>query len=106
MEDDRERVFSCLAVHRDVVDVGAIHEEPVNGHRTAVGERHERSIRPRIRKDDDDDGRAAGAQGTGEQLCHDFAELFGTGRGTAPATRAPRGTAKKARKSLGKVAPK
>ena len=35
-----------------------------------------------------------------------IAELFGTGTGTAAATRAPRGTAKKARKSLGKVAPK
>lgn len=37
-----------------------------------------------------------------------IAELFGTGTGagTAPTTRAPRGTAKKARKSLGKVAPK
>lgn len=34
-------------------------------------------------------------------------ELFGSGAGAAPATRAPRGTAKKAgRKSLGKVAPK
>jgi len=39
-----------------------------------------------------------------------ISELFGTGAGagagTAGATRAPRGTAKKARKSLGKVAPK
>jgi DNA-binding protein H-NS len=35
-----------------------------------------------------------------------IAELFGTGSGAATATRAPRGTAKKARKSLGKVPPK
>lgn len=35
-----------------------------------------------------------------------IAELFGTGGATATATRAPRGAAKKARKSLGKVAPK
>lgn len=35
-----------------------------------------------------------------------IAELFGTGSGTAATTRAPRGAAKKARKSLGKVAPK
>ena len=34
-----------------------------------------------------------------------IAELFGTG-GAASATRAPRGAAKKARKPLGKVAPK
>lgn len=33
-------------------------------------------------------------------------ELFGAGAGTSSATRAPRGTAKKARKSLGKVPPK
>lgn len=36
-----------------------------------------------------------------------IAELFGTGGGSAaPVTRAPRGTAKKTRKALGKVAPK
>ena len=35
-----------------------------------------------------------------------ISELFGTGGSVAPTTRAPRGTAKKARKSLGKVAPK
>ena len=35
-----------------------------------------------------------------------ISELFGSGGAAAPASRAPRGTAKKARKSLGKVAPK
>ena len=46
-----------------------------------------------------------GARGAVARLEDELTELFGTG-GAAPATRAPRGTAKKARKTLGKVPPK
>jgi len=65
-----------LDVHRDVVRISAVNEETVHRHRAAVGDRHKRSIRPRIRKDDDDDGRASRPERCRQQLGDDFAELF------------------------------
>ena len=85
VEDDGEGLLASLDVHRDVVDVGAVDKEAVNGNRAAIGERHERSIRPRVRKDNDDDRRASGAQGCRQQLRDDFAKLFESKRDLAQA---------------------
>jgi hypothetical protein len=70
------RWLAGFDVKRDVVGVGAVDEGPVHDDRPAVGDRHERSIQPRIRKHDDDDRCASSPEGIRKQLRGDFAELF------------------------------
>ena len=86
MEDHREGLLPGLDVHRDVVGVGAVYEETVDRHRSAVGDRHERSIGPRVWKHNDDDRRASSPQGSREQLRDDVAKLFESKRHLAQAS--------------------
>ncbi len=76
MEDDRERAFAGFDVHRDVVDVRAVDKQSVNRHGARVDDRHEWTIRLRVREDDDHDWCACGGHGIRQQLCDNAAELL------------------------------
>ncbi len=76
MEHNRERVVPGFEAHGDVVDILTAEERAGDRNGASVHTRHERSVRPLIREDNDHDRRAAAAQSSRNQLADDLAELL------------------------------